>query len=409
MEIDRNSKRFQNALNHAKTKQLGTFLQKFVARDLQKAIRAEAGAFVGRVKAVVGGKVATIESKLGEVVCVTCGKVMPWSASGTHAGHFVPGRAASIVLEEIGIHPQCYVCNEQLSGSQAAYEKYMLEVYGQEVIDELRAMARETKQWDREELVVKRYGYRERIKRAETILKHGGDAVETETEQVPLVADGHQLSDELEGVAREIRKAVRETVIVVGHLLRTHLDDVEHGDRRWYIEEKCGMEYRTAMRAISVAKAFAGIEGATRADIAVSAFYELSSDQVSDDARREAVEVAKTQTFTRAMALEVIAGQDKPAQGPDVKRDNLSQTPTGSPILGEIVDEYDDEEPDDVEYEDDTDIYEESEPVDPDQSVDQSVSFASQHRELWVRADEMGRLAIILDIESTPEYEARHA
>ena len=49
----------------------------------------------------------------------------------------------------------------------------MIAVYGQDVVDELRAMAREVKQWDREELVLKRFGYRARVKRAETTIKNG--------------------------------------------------------------------------------------------------------------------------------------------------------------------------------------------------------------------------------------------
>ena len=111
------------------------------ATDLQHAIRAEAGLYVGNVKCVVDGKIATVHSPLGQVVCVTCGKVMPWSASGTHAGHFASGRSHGVVLEEHGIFPQCYRCNEILSGNVAAYTIFMLDQYGQDVVDDLRRRA----------------------------------------------------------------------------------------------------------------------------------------------------------------------------------------------------------------------------------------------------------------------------
>ena len=132
--------RFEKQLKFAKTKKMDTYLQKFVAKDLQAIVRAEAGLFVGMVKCVKDHEPIMAESAFGRVRCVTCAKDMPWSASGTHAGHFLGGRGAGIVLVKDGIHPQCYVCNERLSGNGRDYQTYMLYRYDQAMIDGLTLM-----------------------------------------------------------------------------------------------------------------------------------------------------------------------------------------------------------------------------------------------------------------------------
>lgn len=58
------------------------------------------------------------------------------------AGHFVPKKKGNAVYYvEENIHPQCYQCNINLGGYGAMYNKFMLETYGQEKIDELLALA----------------------------------------------------------------------------------------------------------------------------------------------------------------------------------------------------------------------------------------------------------------------------
>jgi len=152
---------FENSKKYSLTKYLG-----MTARDMQKCIRAEAGAFEGHVKAVVAGRIETFYSPLGQVVCVTCGVGLPWSDKRTNAGHFVPGRSASIVLEEFNVAPQCSYDNCYLHGKVDAYELYMREVYGQDVIDQLRWLKHQPKIWTKEALVLKRIEYLDRIKSA---------------------------------------------------------------------------------------------------------------------------------------------------------------------------------------------------------------------------------------------------
>ncbi len=56
-----------------------------------------------------------------------------------HAGHFVQGRRNAVLFDERNVHPQCPGCNLYRSGNIINYYPFMLETYGQEVIDELKA------------------------------------------------------------------------------------------------------------------------------------------------------------------------------------------------------------------------------------------------------------------------------
>ena len=78
--------------------------------------------------------------------CVTCRPGTP----GRHykelqAGHFIPQAQGNAVKWDLrNIHPQCYRCNINLGGNGAEYYPFMLERYGQEVIDELRFLSNTT-------------------------------------------------------------------------------------------------------------------------------------------------------------------------------------------------------------------------------------------------------------------------
>ena len=71
--------------------------------------------------------------------CVTCNKL--YNYADLQAGHYLPGRSNGILFDERGCHAQCRGCNLWGRGQQARYHKYMLKVYGQEVIDELHEKA----------------------------------------------------------------------------------------------------------------------------------------------------------------------------------------------------------------------------------------------------------------------------
>ena len=76
----------------------------------------------------------------GYCSCVTCGTTKPYKEM--QAGHFVPKKKGNAVyFVEENIHPQCYQCNINLGGYGAMYNKFMLETYGQEKINELLELA----------------------------------------------------------------------------------------------------------------------------------------------------------------------------------------------------------------------------------------------------------------------------
>ena len=130
--------------------QIGTFAN-LVAKDLQKAIRMEAA------------------DDRGICRCVTCGKKGHYKRM--QGGHFVPGRRQSILFIEENIHVQCINCNNYLSGNVMEYERFMVQRYGEEKVEELRALKRQVVSHTREELADMRDGYKQRIKTQEQRLK----------------------------------------------------------------------------------------------------------------------------------------------------------------------------------------------------------------------------------------------
>jgi len=82
-------------------------------------------------------------AKDGMVTCVSCGKVLHWKEAD--CGHFVPkSRGASIRYVEENCHPECPSCNRFDDGHLAGYTLFMIDTYGRDKIEELRAEARKT-------------------------------------------------------------------------------------------------------------------------------------------------------------------------------------------------------------------------------------------------------------------------
>ena len=77
------------------------------------------------------------------VACCTCGIVKHWKQQ--QAGHFIPQAQGNAVrFDERSVHVQCYRCNINLGGNGPEYYPYMLERYGQEVIDDLKLKSNQT-------------------------------------------------------------------------------------------------------------------------------------------------------------------------------------------------------------------------------------------------------------------------
>jgi len=74
------------------------------------------------------------------VKCCTCVKIGNWFSS-MQGGHFIPKGSkgeSGVRFDERNVHAQCPDCNAFNQGKTLEYRDYMLEEYGQEVIDELR-------------------------------------------------------------------------------------------------------------------------------------------------------------------------------------------------------------------------------------------------------------------------------
>ena len=80
----------------------------------------------------------------GYLQCCTCPAIIVYNKN-CDAGHFISrgSRGGSgVYFDERNIHAQCKSCNAWHQGRQEVYRKFMLDKYGQEVIDELEFLDR---------------------------------------------------------------------------------------------------------------------------------------------------------------------------------------------------------------------------------------------------------------------------
>jgi hypothetical protein len=82
------------------------------------------------------------------------------------AGHLVSGRTNGVLFDERGIFPQCYACNVCRQGMGAEYTVFIIDNYGQGVVDDLIRKRRETVRFTLDELGEMLKGYTERFKEA---------------------------------------------------------------------------------------------------------------------------------------------------------------------------------------------------------------------------------------------------
>ena len=99
----------------------------------------------------------------GYAQCVTCGVNKPWQEMD--AGHFIPkSRGSAIYLVEENVHVQCKGCNMCEGGKFEWYYPYMVEMYGEEGIEELRQLSRTTKHFTVQELLEIEAEYKKKVK-----------------------------------------------------------------------------------------------------------------------------------------------------------------------------------------------------------------------------------------------------
>jgi hypothetical protein len=146
-----------------------------VAVVFQAMIRAEAGAStLSSTMAVKNGELTLVPRRIGQCVCVTCGRVCPWKGGQgmfkLDSGHFLGGRG-SILFEETCVAPQCCGCNKYGSGKPQEYRRWMEAVYGIEEIERLEFMRRQPLSRTRDQLVDMRIKFDRRLKAAELKMK----------------------------------------------------------------------------------------------------------------------------------------------------------------------------------------------------------------------------------------------
>lgn len=178
----------QRMIEDARKFQIGTYARK-VAGIFQRMIRAEAAAEPDdHVWAIVDGALMGVFRRVGQCVCVTCGKVGVWTGNAIgggaiETGHFIASRRNSILFDESNVAPQCKICNRHRGGEQQLYRKWMQAVRGQDEIERLERLKNEVVTFTREQLVDMRIGFAARLKVAEAKMKGCSNACTVSKEE----------------------------------------------------------------------------------------------------------------------------------------------------------------------------------------------------------------------------------
>lgn len=124
-----------------------------VAKSFQECIRLE----------------ACDESGFG--FCVTCGSRHHYKKA--NAGHFIPRLTRALVFNEKNVHFQCVGCNKFKSGNIGAYRVFMVNEYGEELVEEFELIHKKKiiVKYTMEELAALRSQYRRRAREARKKLR----------------------------------------------------------------------------------------------------------------------------------------------------------------------------------------------------------------------------------------------
>jgi len=169
MPEEKAERKRQRMLDTARQYSTGTYIRRYVAPVFQQMIRAEAAAQPARSEwCIKQGEPTLVARNKGECVCVTYGKVGPWSGGlgGFHTGHFLASRRNAILFEEENVAPQCSRCNRYESGAPQRFREWMLLARGEETVERLEQLKTTTRQFSREELVDMRIEYAVRLRAA---------------------------------------------------------------------------------------------------------------------------------------------------------------------------------------------------------------------------------------------------
>tara|TARA_R110000868_G_scaffold48541_5_gene157458 strand:+ start:555 stop:986 length:432 start_codon:yes stop_codon:yes gene_type:complete len=101
--------------------------------------------------------------------CITCGKIRQWN-DGMQGAHFFSRGRLSTKLTIENCHPACAGCNKFVHHTTSGileYRRYMIDMIGEDGLDELEAQSRLTKKFTHDELDDIRADYAAQIKHHE--------------------------------------------------------------------------------------------------------------------------------------------------------------------------------------------------------------------------------------------------
>ncbi len=101
----------------------------------------------------------------GVVCCCTCGLPRHWTE--VDAGHFIPkgmGGKNALYFDEYNVNAQCKGCNAFKQGAPIRYEEFIIDRYGQDILDQLRANQYRTKRYSEIELLALMEYYKQKLK-----------------------------------------------------------------------------------------------------------------------------------------------------------------------------------------------------------------------------------------------------
>lgn len=101
----------------------------------------------------------------GYIRCISCGRRVHWQEADN--GHFIPRGHMSLRFDERNCNAQCRDCNRTKDGNISGYTRGMAHRYGQETIDELRALKWKSRKWPRYAVEQTIKYYRQKIKEFE--------------------------------------------------------------------------------------------------------------------------------------------------------------------------------------------------------------------------------------------------
>jgi len=98
----------------------------------------------------------------GMVKCVTCDAWEHWK--DMDAGHFIPRGHLMTRWYDFNVYPQCIYCNRILDGNLEAYEEFLAEKYGPDILDELWMLSRTEAHFTQAEIDELVIYYKDKIK-----------------------------------------------------------------------------------------------------------------------------------------------------------------------------------------------------------------------------------------------------